>query len=47
MRPPLFGPVLYYDAVRTARRARYTLARALYALGLLGLLAVIYASQSR
>src|SRR4051794_18004524 len=35
----VFGPVLFYDLVRTARRGRYSLVRACYALMLfLGLL---------
>ncbi len=35
--PRVFGPVLFYDLVRTARRVRFTVIRTLYA----GLLAVI------
>src|SRR5262249_11299519 len=38
----LFGPVLFYDLVRTARRPRYFLLRTLYATGLLLLLCWVY-----
>ena len=38
----LFGPVLFYDLVRTARRARYFLLRVLYALALFGILCWVY-----
>jgi ABC-type transport system involved in multi-copper enzyme maturation permease subunit len=39
---PLFGPVLFYDMVRTARRNRYVLIRTLYAGFLLMLLFWVY-----
>ena len=45
MRATLFGPVLYYDLLRTARRARNTVVRTLYALGLLSLFAFMYAEH--
>ncbi len=38
----LFGPVLFYDMVRTARRSRYVLMRLLYANLLLIILCVIF-----
>jgi ABC-type transport system involved in multi-copper enzyme maturation permease subunit len=38
----LFGPVLYYDLVRTARRTRYYVIRVLYALFLLAILGWVY-----
>jgi ABC-type transport system involved in multi-copper enzyme maturation permease subunit len=38
----LFGPVLFYDLVRIARRSRYYLVRVLYALVLLGMLGWVY-----
>lgn len=38
----LFGPVLFYDMVRTARRSRYLLMRLFYALLLLVILCVIF-----
>jgi ABC-type transport system involved in multi-copper enzyme maturation permease subunit len=38
----LFGPVLFFDLVRTARRNRYYVIRVLYALALLGLLCWLY-----
>src|SRR5690349_7931776 len=38
----LFGPVLFYDLVRTARRSRYILIRSLYALLLTVLLLWVY-----
>lgn len=38
----LFGPVLFYDLVRTGRRGRYVLLRCLYGLGLLLLLVGAY-----
>src|SRR5262245_38592884 len=38
----LFGPVLLFDLVRTARRDRYFLVRGLYTLGLLGLLCWVW-----
>lgn len=41
-RLPLFGPVLFYDMVRTARRNRYVLMRTLYAVFLLLLLLWVY-----
>jgi ABC-type transport system involved in multi-copper enzyme maturation permease subunit len=40
----LFGPVLFYDLVRTARRRRVHLSRVLYALGLLLVLWLVYES---
>lgn len=42
---PGFGPVLYYDMIRSARRIRTFLVRSLYALGLLILLGLIYGSM--
>jgi ABC-type transport system involved in multi-copper enzyme maturation permease subunit len=39
----LFGPVLFYDLVRTARRSRTYLLRAAYAVALLAALAFVYA----
>ena len=45
MRATFLGPVLYYDLLRTARRARYTVVRTLYALGLLCLFALMYAES--
>lgn len=43
LRPPsLFGPVLYSDLVRSARRGRMTLLRCLYALAMLGMLFAFY-----
>ncbi len=38
----LFGPVLFFDLVRTGRRNRYFLFRAVYALVLLGVLCWVY-----
>jgi ABC-type transport system involved in multi-copper enzyme maturation permease subunit len=38
----LFGPVLFYDMVRTARRSRYVIMRLLYSLVLLGILIVMF-----
>jgi ABC-type transport system involved in multi-copper enzyme maturation permease subunit len=38
----LFGPVLFYDLVRSGRRARYFVLRCLYALGLFLLLLWVY-----
>jgi ABC-type transport system involved in multi-copper enzyme maturation permease subunit len=38
----LFGPVLFYDMVRTGRRSRYILFRFLYVCGLLGILSWVY-----
>lgn len=38
----LFGPVLFYDMVRTARRSRYVIMRLLYSLLLLGILIVMF-----
>ncbi len=40
--PRLLGPVLFYDLVRIARRARYYLIRVLYLTALLGLLCWVY-----
>src|SRR4051794_30413715 len=40
----LFGPLLFYDLVRTARRRQTTVVRALYAGLLLGLLACVGAT---
>src|SRR5262249_54794595 len=42
----LFGPVLFYDLVRTARRKRYFAIRVGYALLLLALLWSVYGSYS-
>lgn len=39
---PLFGPVFFYDLVRTARRKRYLLMRSLYAFFLLAMLLWVY-----
>jgi ABC-type transport system involved in multi-copper enzyme maturation permease subunit len=41
---PLFGPVLFYDLVRSARRGRTALLRSLYAAALLVMLLLFYAS---
>ena len=38
----LFGPVLFYDLVRIARRRRYIFLRCLYAIGLTFLLCWVY-----
>src|SRR5438034_6096496 len=38
----LFGPVLFYDLIRTARRSRYFVIRIIYALVLLFLLCSVY-----
>jgi ABC-type transport system involved in multi-copper enzyme maturation permease subunit len=38
----LFGPILFYDLLRTARRSRYTVLRCLYALLLLALMYPVY-----
>jgi ABC-type transport system involved in multi-copper enzyme maturation permease subunit len=43
----LFGPVLPYDLVRVARRGRYIMLRAVFALVLLGLLYLSYRSYGR
>jgi ABC-type transport system involved in multi-copper enzyme maturation permease subunit len=43
---PLFGPVLFYDLVRSARRGRYAALRCLYAGALLGMLFLFYAKWS-
>lgn len=43
---PLFGPVLFYDMVRTARRNRYVVIRTLYAAFLLLLLFWVYSLVS-
>jgi ABC-type transport system involved in multi-copper enzyme maturation permease subunit len=43
----LFGPVLFYDMVRTARRSRYVLMRLLYASLLFVILCVIFFTASR
>src|SRR5690242_17379337 len=40
----LFGPVLPYDMVRTARRGRYVLIRCLYAGVLAAILGMVYLS---
>jgi ABC-type transport system involved in multi-copper enzyme maturation permease subunit len=45
-RPSLFGPVLFYDLLRTARRGRYVLLRCVYALLLLAILAIVYSQWS-
>jgi ABC-type transport system involved in multi-copper enzyme maturation permease subunit len=42
----LFGPVLFYDLIRLARRGRYALLRCLYALFLLLMLYSVYSSHS-
>ncbi len=42
---PLFGPVLVYDLIRTTRRGRYTVLRALYAVGLFLCLLAMYRNQ--
>jgi ABC-type transport system involved in multi-copper enzyme maturation permease subunit len=41
----LFGPVLFYDLIRLARRGRYALLRCLYALFLLLMLSSVYSSH--
>jgi ABC-type Na+ efflux pump permease subunit len=38
----VFGPVLFYDLIRVARRGRYVFLRCLYAVLLLGLMYVVY-----
>ncbi len=38
----LFGPVLFYDMVRTARRSRYVIMRLLYSLLLLAILVLMF-----
>ncbi len=43
--PRLFGPVLFYDLIRLARRGRYALLRCLYALFLLLMLYSVYSSH--
>jgi ABC-type transport system involved in multi-copper enzyme maturation permease subunit len=43
----LFGPVLFYDMVRTARRSRYVIMRLLYSLLLLGILIVMFMQAER
>lgn len=40
--PRLLGPVLFYDLIRSSRRARYPLIRGLYALTLLALLCMLF-----
>jgi ABC-type transport system involved in multi-copper enzyme maturation permease subunit len=42
----VFGPVLYYDMIRQARRSRFIILRMLYAFLLVGLLACIFVSDS-
>lgn len=42
----LFGPVLFYDMVRTARRSRYVIMRLLYSLLLLGVLFVMFMNMT-
>jgi ABC-type transport system involved in multi-copper enzyme maturation permease subunit len=42
---PLFGPVLVFDLIRTTRRGRYTVLRALYAAGLFLSLFAMYRNQ--
>src|SRR5579884_894688 len=39
---PLFGPVLFYDLIRSTRRGRYALLRCLYAAALLLMLFLCY-----
>jgi ABC-type transport system involved in multi-copper enzyme maturation permease subunit len=41
----LFGPVLFYDLIRLARRGRYALLRSLYAIFLLLMLSSVYSSH--
>jgi ABC-type transport system involved in multi-copper enzyme maturation permease subunit len=41
-RPRLFGPVLLYDGIRSARRSDFALLRSAYAIGLLIMLFVVY-----
>jgi ABC-type transport system involved in multi-copper enzyme maturation permease subunit len=43
----LFGPVLFYDMVRSARRGRYILMRFLYAVLLLGALWFVYTTTAQ
>jgi ABC-type transport system involved in multi-copper enzyme maturation permease subunit len=43
-RPRLFGPVLFYDLIRTARRSRTYLLRSAYAFALLAALSMLYAT---
>jgi ABC-type transport system involved in multi-copper enzyme maturation permease subunit len=40
---PLFGPVLFYDLVRSTRRGRYAVLRCVYAAALLAMLFLFYA----
>src|SRR5262249_11353683 len=42
----LFGPVLFYDMVRTGRRPRHTVLRTLYVLFLLFIVAWVYWAKS-
>ncbi len=39
---PMFGPVLFYDSIRTARKGRYVLLRCVYAAVLLFTLFILY-----
>lgn len=43
---PLFGPVLFYDLIRSTRRGRYAALRCLYAAALLLILFLFYAKWS-
>src|SRR5438552_17232167 len=42
--PRVFGPVLWYDMMRTARRGRYILIRSLYAAALAIILGLMFLS---
>jgi ABC-type transport system involved in multi-copper enzyme maturation permease subunit len=41
--PPLFGPILVYDLVSTARRGRYVIVRMVYVAALMVMLFILYA----
>jgi ABC-type transport system involved in multi-copper enzyme maturation permease subunit len=41
--PPLWGPILYYDLLGTARRGRYVIVRCVYLTALLAMLFLLYA----
>jgi len=42
--PPIFGPILFYDLLGTARRGRYVIVRCLYIAALAVMLFVLYAT---
>ncbi|HKI36360.1 MAG TPA: ABC transporter permease subunit [Gemmataceae bacterium] len=41
--PPLWGPILFYDLLGTARRGRYVIVRCVYVVALLAMLFLLYA----